>query len=285
MPTKGICICQANWVHYSERICSLHFGFILFSRSLPTCFREKGPFRKDSNCALNKLKSGQGEEFCARPTEVYKTRVRVHSKGRTGPGRSAHEPNRRGTCPTTRPRSPSAGSPRSQVILWLLRLAVTRASDFYVQYLESRGVRRETFHVELGPHAEPAEEIVSVHFYPESTAVPRRLRRGLPPPEGLGPDRGRKWFWGAESGGCEKPDGFTLLSFVLSRNIYEDPLMLGTILYCGEQHLKIPRLKKLNILVETKILLSKIISERGKCFETNNGVIDRERMGIHFEVD
>lgn len=61
--------------------------------------------------------------------------------------------------------------------------------------------------------------------------------------------------------------------------------MLRTILYCGEQHLKIPRLRKLNILVEKKILLSKIISESGKCFETNNGVVDRERMGIHLEVD
>ncbi|KAF3816703.1 hypothetical protein GH733_014051, partial [Mirounga leonina] len=57
--------------------------------------------------------------------------------------------------------------------------------------MESRCVRRKTSHVEFGPHAKPAKEIVSIHLYPESTAVPGRLRRELPPPEGLGLGRGR----------------------------------------------------------------------------------------------
>lgn len=108
-------------------ICSLHFGFILFSKFLPTSFGEKATFERILT-VLNKLKSGEGEGFLWWPTEIYKRIVRVHSEGRTWPGRSAREPNAERTCPTTRPRSPSAGSPSSQIILGLLCLSVTRAS-------------------------------------------------------------------------------------------------------------------------------------------------------------
>lgn len=72
------------------------------------------------------------------------------------------------------------------------------------QYLEPCCVRREASHVELGPGAQPAKQIVGIHLYPESFAVPRRLRRRLPLPEGLGLDRGRKCPGGAEPGGCER---------------------------------------------------------------------------------
>lgn len=113
--------------------------------------------------------------------------------------------------PTAWPRDlRGQASPAASSLPGSCSFSATRASVLPAQYLEPGCVRREAPHIELGPGTEPAKEIVRIHLYPESSAVPPRLRRG-PLPEGLALDRGWEWLWGgAEPGRSEGLVGFSL---------------------------------------------------------------------------
>lgn len=101
------------------------------------------------------------------------------------------------------------------------------------QYLESGCISREASHVEFGSCTKPAKEIVSVHLHPAGSAAPERTRRELSSHRRL-----PAWPWTEVTGGWSLAAGkkWAVLSsygpslFVLSKNIYQDPLTSGIVL-------------------------------------------------------
>lgn len=170
--------------------------FFPFSNFLPTSFGGKGYFwKKDSNCTLNKLRRwgqvgaspGQAQISRQKDAKQVNTECRCVCGYAKRQRRWKRPQPDHGVSEGRLPQQPvHSPSPASQ----LLRLL-----SAWSWYLESGCVRWEASHIEFRSRAEPAKEIVSIHLYPESSAVPQRLRR-VPLPEGLQLGQGRKRLWG-----------------------------------------------------------------------------------------
>ena len=184
---------------HQEIICSLRLGLLLFFKFFSISFGRKIIFESKSLTVL------WINSTTARAVEWRWNVSRLDpTKSTTGKRfiqkAAVSWTPKEGKCPTTRPRGLRVRAPPA-FGNFSGSHSLLSYSRFCPQYLESSCVRREASQVEFGTGAEPAKQIVSIHLYPESSAVSQRLRRGLPLPEGLGRaevargEGGASWLW------------------------------------------------------------------------------------------